>query len=489
MSSRYLLALDAGTTVVKAALATLEGGLVDIASRSVEVLMPHRGWCEMDMDALWRTVCEALQQLRQRNQSAWPGIEAIGLCGQGDGMWPVDEDGRPVRNAMLWNDTRCGGLIDYDGINKRAVAEGVTPFFPGCGPVLLRWLKDNEPENYSRVAKALHCTDWLGYRLSDRMATDHTNASTALLDVFGKEYAYSFLDDVGIPQCRDRFPDVVAPGTFIGKVTPAAQEETGIAAGTPVLAGAIDVLAVAAGCGMLSPGQRGSIIGTTLGNYVVLDEASAREYAGEVGSVLCHILPGTYIRQMSGLSGASTLDWVRREIMGDEPYPQLEEKIAKLPVGSDGVLYHPYIYGERAPFRIAGAFGSFFGLRVHHTRYHMARAAFEGMSLSLYDCYNSLPPGTDDIVVAGGAARSGFVCQLLCDCMGTRVLRNRGKELGILGVIRLLQMALGADVTAADDPGDAFTPDMEAHSLYMELYQEYRALQTAMEPFWRKRGE
>jgi sugar (pentulose or hexulose) kinase len=219
---------------------------------------------------------------------------------------------------------------------------------------------------------------------------------------------------------------------------------------------------------------------------------------------------------MAALSGASALDWARREILGDEPYPALEAAVADIPVGSGGVMYHPYLFGERAPFRAPTASGAFFGLRASHTKYHMARAAFEGVALSLYDCYQSLPKaegaggadavnarsgvgvdtsaanadrgmGADagEIIVAGGAASNDLLCQMISDCVGVPVTRDRRRELGVAGVARLLRERFGGG-PPREEAKDHFAPNLARHEQYQALYADFTALQRAMRPFWEK---
>lgn len=485
------LAIDAGTTMVKAALTDANGDIIDVVSKKLQVLMPNQDWCEMDMNAVWQEVCEVVNTLRENNIDTWDNICAIGICAQGDGMWPIDKDGEPVRNAILWNDTRAGDLLDYKSINKTCLNLGTTPLFPGANLIILRWLKEYEPESYNRIHKVLHCKDWLNYKLTDRIITDQTDASTALLNIYTKEYKFALLDVLGINECVNCFPKVTASDDFIGTVTNKAASQFKVKEGTPVIAGSIDVLAVATGCHVTKPAQKGSILGTTLCNYVVLDEEGARAEAGENGEVLCHTHPNVYIKLMAALSGTAALDWVTHEITDDEPYEQLNESIAKLPVGSEGVIFQPYLYGERAPFHNPNACSGFFGLRPYHNKYHMMRAAYEGVAMSLYDCYQNLPLGESKFILAGGASKSDLICQMVCDCMGEETIRYKEKELGILGIVSLLQKATGCgkpkDNTA--ERHDIFKPDIDNHESYKNIYGRFCELKTIMEPFWRQQNK
>lgn len=486
---KMYLAVDAGTSVVKAALGDNDGSVLDVAACRLAMGSPKDGWCEMDMEEVWQAVCRVLRELRENNARRWPDIGAVGICAQGDGLWPIDKSGAPVRPAILWNDTRAAfspDLFDYGEVNRLALEHCSSPLFTGAAPVLLRWMKDREPANYRRTAHALRCKDWLNYRLTGAVATDQTDASTALLNIHSKQYELSLLDALDIRETERCYPQIYSSSDVIGEVTGEAGRETGIPKNVPVIAGAIDVLAAATGCGLLGPGQRGSILGTMSCSYVVLDEAGARKHAGLDGSVLCHTIPGVYIRLMAALSGASSMDWVQREIFCGTPYPELEAAAGNIPVGSEGVLFHPYLFGERAPFRAPAASGAFFGLRAKHTKYHIARAAFEGLVLSLYDCYLSLPAGDGDIVIAGGAAKSGLICQMIADCIGARVTRDRQKELGIAGIIRMLRERFSGCARAAENAGaqDYFEPDGTRHAQYQELYSTFINLRQGLRPWY-----
>jgi sugar (pentulose or hexulose) kinase len=237
------------------------------------------------------------------------------------------------------------------------------------------------------------------------------------------------------------------------------------------------------------------ILGTTLSSFVILEEKAARQQKVSVGSLLCHAGKGLYIRQMPALSGASSLDWVRKEIAHDEDYDSLERGMSGLPAGSGGLLFLPYLYGERAPFRKPGASGAFIGLRGGHTRYHLVRAAYEGVAMSVRDCLSHLPQASGEIFVAGGISRSNFFCQLLSDCLGAVIRRSPEKELGIKGIYRLMrgesaapagaQTDTPADAQRAGFPGrDKFQPDMAGKVLFDELYSRFLATRNAVEPLW-----
>ena len=482
---QYFLVMDAGTTSIKAGLISLDGKFADIQNEPAQVLQSFSGANEMDMDAVWEAAKRVILKLRASNEAIWQEVVALGISAQGDGLWAIDANGRPVRNAMLWNDTRT--VLDYDAINPTALALNTTALFPGANVAELTWLKKNEPDNYVKIAWVFHCKDWLNFKLTGQICTDASDASTALMNIYTKQYDESLLDKLGLSEMKGKFAPICTSDDIIGTIVPEVSEELGLRVGTPVIAGCLDVLAIATGCGLLRCGQRGTIVGTTLANYVVMDEAAARGCIATNGSILCHTKKDTYIRLMAATAGASAMDWMRRNILQDEAFAKTDEEVAKIPIGSDGVLATPYINGERAPFKLNSASAGFYGIRAHHTKYHLARASFESIAMAMADCYANLPKGDAELYLAGGAAKSPFICQMLCDTMGTDTYRFEEKELGLMGVYRLILDALKIEGDFASVT-DKFEPNPDNHEQYQQLYKEYCLLKDSLMPFWKARA-
>ena len=487
---KVFLVIDSGTTKIKAALIASNGREIDMVSECITTHTPFLGASEMDMNEVWQTVCKAVCRLHQNNQSVWNNIVGVGVTAQGDGAWLVDKDGNPVCDAILWNDTRAKAMVDldYDAINKMCAGYCTTPLFAGAAPIILKWIKANHPDKYEKIHMVLHCKDWINFKMTGQLATDWTDASTSLTDIFTNKYVYEILDALDIAETKGKFPQILSPTDIVGRITPQAMKQLHIKAGTPVIVGALDVIAVAVGCNVTESGEKGSILGTTLCNYVALDRQDVKnDYS--VGSILCHTKKGKYIRLMAALSGASTLDWVQREILNKENYADIELKVAKIPIGSQGVFYHPYVFGERAPFRNDFACGGFYGITASHTKYHLARAAYEGLALSMYDCYNHLPQGKSGINVAGGASQSDMLCQIISDCLGQPVIRKNSKELGITGIGEMMRIAWGfSEITnISDEDNVCFKPNYTNHMKYKQLYRTFINLRQYIAPFWEER--
>ena len=335
------------------------------------------------MDEYWQCMCNITQMLKKRNIGIWSKIAGVGITAQGDGLWPIDEEGTPIRNAMLWNDTRSKE-INFDHIeelNNLIKHENTNRIYYGSVVALLKWMKINEPNNFSCIRWALHCKDWLNYKLTGCVYTDFTDASTALLNIKKGEYSQKILDVLDLSECISIFPRIVNSTDIIGYISSHVSELTGICEGTPVIEGALDVCTVALGNDVKKSGQACTIIGTTLGNEIVIDlnDIDPNE---KRGLLMHHVIPHKYLWILPTLSGASTMDFIKAMLFPDVPYPLLEEQLESVPIGCDGLLYHPFIYGERAPFRNPFATAGVFGLTHVHTELHIMRSVFEGLAYS-----------------------------------------------------------------------------------------------------------
>jgi sugar (pentulose or hexulose) kinase len=486
----YFLGIDAGTSRIKAALIDDGGDQIDIESMPVKVLSPFEGACEINMMELWNTMCKLTRSLSKRNPQIRNKLVGIGITGQGDGLWPVDSKGNPVRNALLWNDTRTKNLkiSNRDDIDKICIKNFANPIYAGSPHILLKWLKEKEKENFKKISTILHCKDWLNFMLTGELVTDYSDASTALLSIFKKKYVDEILEIMDLGKCEKLFPEAVPSTTIIGNVKKIASNQTGIKEGIPVIAGAVDVAAVALGAGIKQNGEACTIVGTTLCNEIILDK-NYIDFKNGMG--ICYIVPEKYMNLMPTLNGTSTIDWVKNIFYPDLTFKQLENRLLKVPLGSRGIIYHPYIYGERAPFKNSFACGGFYGLKSTHNKIDMVKAVYEGLVFSLYDCYQSLPQIYDMVYISGGGSKSKMLCQMISDCLGKRVVRPAVKELGITGIVNTLKISLAYNNNFSQIPTHdemTFIPDMKKHIQYMKFFDMFKDLRIKMEKFWKIRN-
>ncbi|NCA99442.1 MAG: carbohydrate kinase [Clostridia bacterium] len=484
----YFLAIDAGTTRIKAGLVGFDGCLHGLSSCDVDVSHSRAGWSEIDMSGLWAKVCLVLRELSDRHPEKISAILAIGVAGQGDGYWPVRVDGEPAGPAILWNDTRAKSLVirSNETIDRLCRDNFVTPLFPGSMPMILMWQKVALPDRVAQTHKIVHCKDWLNFKLTGELVSDYSDVSIALMDVRKRVFVDELIAALDLTKERAKFPDPVPSCSIIGQTTATASGQTGMPAGIPVIAGSIDVAAVALGLGVVKPGDACSILGTTICNETVIAEKDFNEPFIS-GGALSHVSEGNVLRFMATSSGTSALDWVRQEILGNEPYAQIEAWLKSILVGSERLFFHPYLFGERAPFNNPYATGAFFGLTASHTRGHLARAAYEGVVFSMLDCFENLPPIESLISVGGGAARSSALCQMVSDCLGKTIVRPDYPELGLLGLANMMAHALGytRDYDWLKPQSQiSFAPDLDNQATYARLYPVFKNLSTWIQPFW-----
>ncbi len=485
-----ILVIDAGTSRLKIAIMDSSYRTIALESEAVAVSHPFTGACEIDMPTLWEQVIKLLKKLRESTPEAFAQIQGIGITGQGDGMWGLDAEGEPVRPAILWNDTRSKSLSipELELADQNCCKRGVTPNFAGGNTLILRWLKEEEPENYRRIAHVLHCKDYLNYRLTGEIATEASDASTAMINIFEKKYVQEGLNELGIGDTFSKMPPILASKNIVGAIQPSITEATGLSAGIPVIAGAIDVIAVCYGAGASKLKDACIILGTTLANGVVIDKEQASE-PYTLGSILCHVPENTYLRLMSTLNGTASIEWARDLFMQGKTYREIEEIISPLEPGETGILYHPYLYGERAPVKDSFACGSFIGLRREHGAREMMRAVYEGLVLSVLDCLAHLPETGESLIFTGGGAKSNLICQMVADATGKSVKRPREEELGLLGIARSTWEAIRSNPEGFEPEFDRFEPNLNWTKRYRKLYRMYVETRQGFAGFWHERDK
>jgi sugar (pentulose or hexulose) kinase len=492
---KVVLGIDAGTSNVKSIAVTLDGAERFHASRENEVLTPQTGWAEQDMTATWERTAETVREV-VASLGDDDEIIAVGVTGQGDGCWPMDADGEPVGNAILWSDGRAADIVREWEANGTAAAirdRCGCDLFPGAPVAILRWLADNEPGRYDGTDTAFACKDWIKYRLTDTVATDPTEVGLPYLDLETDDY-YDVDAVTGLDGVNGKLAPIVAPSEVVGRVTDAAAAATGIPVDTPVASGVFDVIASGYGSGAVRPGDSSSVVGTTSLNQTVLDGVpETLEGSGFTFS----LGGGRYLRTFASMAGTPNVDWLSERLTAIEDLDELEELAASVPPGAEGVLYHPYLSGsgERAPFLKTTARAQFVGLSPDHTRANVVRAVYEGVALAMRDCFEYIPAESDRVLMSGGGTRSELWCQMFSDCLDTPVSIPEGTEFGAKGVALLAAVAVGEfpDIeTAVEETTTVertYRPDPEAAETYDVWYDVYREVYEAMFDVWDVRAD
>lgn len=497
MTQRLLLGIDLSTTSAKALLIDEGGAVVASAATALGISTPRPLWSEQDPRDWWDGVAASIRAALAQPGAAGAEIAAVGLSGQMHGLVLLDERGEVLRPAILWNDQRTARQCDE--IRTRLGRErliGITgnEALPGFTAPKILWVAAHEPDVYARVRHILLPKDYIRYRLTGAHAMDKADGSgTLLFDLRARDWSPEVAAALEIPTAW--LPPTHEGPEITGVVSPQAAAATGLRAGTPVVAGGGDQAAGAVGMGVTEPGTVAVTLGTS-GTVVAPTAAPLIEPEGRVHA-FCHALPDRWHLMGVMLSAAGSLQWYRDTFAPGANVAELVAEASEAPPGSAGLLFLPYLSGERTPHPDPLARGAWVGLTTRHRRAHLTRALLEGVAFGLKDCFGLLAgvglPPVRQVRVAGGGARSALWRQILADVLGVELVTVTTIEGAAYGAALLAGVGAGtwASVSSACDattrPGAATVPDERAvaayaqtYALYAGLYQTLRETNTAL---------
>src|SRR5437660_348452 len=503
-----LLGIDLGTTGVKAALFAAENGVVlTDAFVDYPLYHPHPGWAEQKPAEWWQATLSAIRTCLV--QGATQGAQAsdvrgVGLSGQMHGVVLLDAEQRVLRPCIIWADQRseaqCRWMTERVGAS-RLIEYVSNPALTGFTAPKLLWIRDNEPEIFAQASTLLLPKDYIRYRLTGVLAMEISDAAgTCLLDVKHGKWSQEVLAAIGLDPSL--LPPVVAADAVSGMITEEVATLTGLRAGTPVAGGGADNACGAVGNGVVRPGLALVSIGTS-GVVLAYADTPQVDLSGPVPRVhtFNHAVPQAWylmgVTQGAGLS----LRWVRDNIglperalerwTGLDAYELLTKEAESIPAGSDGLLFLPYLQGERTPHLDPYARGGWIGLTASHDRRHLIRSVLEGVAFSLKDCSTiiqgqGLP--IEQVRVTGGGAKSPLWRQIIGDVLGVELVTTNATEGPAFGAALLagvasglypsVQQACEATVRVMERTG----PRPEVERIYAQAYETYRALYPALKP-------
>ncbi|MEM7443895.1 MAG: FGGY family carbohydrate kinase [Pseudomonadota bacterium] len=494
------IGLDVGTTIVKVAAYNDQGHLIARSDAANPVSRPHPGWSEQDMTEVWERTADCLSRLVDRLRAAGHethDITSVGMCAQGDGLWMLDGNCQPVGPAMLWNDTRAGELIpdDMSGDRQRQIAEAChTANWPGTSGSLIEWIVRHEPQRADACRHIVTCVDWIGFMLTGVIAQDFANASIPFLDLKSRTWSQGVLAAFGIEEMSDRLPHLQSATNVLGQVTKEAALVTGLPDGLPVSTGTMDLSALLVGNGMREPGDTLISLGTTAVLAILTDSVPATDNV--VGATALHPTANTLTRIFGPATGTGTFDWFTSlhpsTLSGanvDQVADKLNEIVSEVPPGANGVLFHPYLNGERAPFVAPDARGSFNGLTPSTTTAEMGRAVMEGVAFSLRHCFEAegvRPKST--IRLTGGGSHNPVWCEILADVLGVEVSVSSAADHGLWGAACIGAAAVGhgdaCDLANRDEESRLYRPAPSQHEAYSQIFGKYQAVADASREIW-----
>lgn len=492
MQKKYFLGIDVSTTSVKALLIDEEGRVASTVSTQQTFSTPQPLWAEQEPQDWWTHTVESVRGVLANAGVSGAQVAAVGLTGQMHGLVLLDATGEVLRPAILWNDQRtaaqCDNITQRVGEQRLIDITGNRALTGFTAPKIV-WVRENEPEIYARTSHILLPKDYVRYRLTADYAVDKADgAGTILFDLRKRDWSDEILEKLEIP--REWLPKTYEGPEVTGVITAAAAEATGLQAGTPVVGGGGDQAAQAVGMGAIRPG----ILALTLGTSGVVFASTGSPFVEKEGRLhaFCHSVPDTWHLMGVMLSAAGSLRWYRDMLAPDLSYDELIAPAAGIIPGCEGLLFLPYLTGERTPYPDPLARGAFVGLSVRHTRAHMTRSVLEGVSFGLRDSMELvLGAGlgaVDQVRASGGGTRSPLWRQILADVMNVELVMVNTTEGAAFGAALLAGVGAGfwKDVFEACDATvkvlDKTEPHSEHISLYNQIYREYQALYPALKP-------
>lgn len=486
---RCILAHDLGTTGNKATLFDDQGQLVASAFSGYETAHPQATWAEQDPHDWWRAVIGATHELLDKSRVAPQDIAVIAFSGQMMGCLPVDASGNPLRSCIIWADQRAvaqaAQLAEHVGEERiyRITGHRISPTYSASK---IMWLRDNEPDIFARAHKFLHVKDYIAYRMTGVFATDRSDASGMnLYDLEHGTWSEEVLEAIDLDwRC---LPEIHNSSDVIGELTKQAAEELGLTAGIPVVIGGGDGASAAVGAGAVMEGPAYNYIGSS--SWISF--AASRPIYEPARRIFnwAHMVPNMFAPCGTMQAAGGSYQWLRREVCwsegreaqdtGEDVYEIMNHRGAESVPGAHGLLFLPYLQGERSPHWNPKARGGFVGLQVTHTRADLIRATLEGISMNLRTILQSfLDAGAriDEVILIGGGAKGDLWRQILADVFGRPTLRPRLlDEATSLGAAIAGGVGVGlfhdfSFVKQCTEIVARHTPNPEAQRIYDQLY-------------------
>jgi xylulokinase len=485
----YVIGIDTSTTATKAQLVDSFGAVVAVASSEYSYETPVALWSEQEPELWWTATKEAVSEVLATANVRGDEVAAIGLTGQMHGLVLLDDNGKVLRPSILWNDQRTGAECDEirERVGKaRLISITGNDALTGFTAPKILWIRNNEPEIFEKAGHVLLPKDYVRLRLTGEYASDRAGgAGTILFDLKTRTWSDEVLADLDLE--RSLFPDTYEGHEVTGMVTTEAAAATGLAAGTPIVAGAGDQAANGVAVGAIDPGVVGLSLGTSGVVFTATDQPSI-EPEGRLHA-FCHGVAERWHFMGVMLSAAGSLRWFRDTVAPGVDFADLSAAAGAVPAGSEGLLFLPYLTGERTPHPDPLARGAFVGLTVRHDRKHMTRSVMEGVAFGLRDSFELIrAAGNADLTevrASGGGTRSPLWRHILADVLNAEVRTVATAEGAAQGAAMLAAVGAGWFGSAQEasavwlrlDKPTAPGADVAAYS---EIYKSYRNLYPAL---------
>jgi L-xylulokinase len=499
--AQYLLGIDNGGTVTKAALYTADGTELAVAKAKTRTLYPHPGHIERDLGEFWAANAQVIAQAIRQARIDPAEIAGVAAAGYGAGLYLVAEDGTPAWNGIISTDSRAKDYVERyyrDGTFDRVLPKICQSIWAAQPAALLPWFRDHRPDVLEKTRWILSCKDYIRYKLTGEPLCEITDSSgTSLVDVHDLVLDPALLDAFGISALREKFPPIHGSGEICGRVTRAAAQQTGLKEGTPVAGGLFDVTACAIASGLVDPEKLCVIAGTwSINEYVSRAPVNSRTVF--MSSAYC--MPGHWLILEASPTSASNLEWFvsellqggRKDASADvgAAFDECSGLVAGVAAHESEIAFLPFLYGSNAG---PNASSCFIGMHGWHTKAHLLRAVFEGIAFSHKTHVDQLMAHRDRAAAvrfAGGAAKSSVWLQMFADVLQLPVELTAAQELGAMGAALCAGVAVGMFASFPEAVSrmvkvtSAVQPSSGTRSVYEDKYRRYQSYVTALRAVW-----
>lgn len=482
----YLLGIDLGTSSIKALIIDTQGHIIGIGQEDYNFDIPQMGYAEIDPEIWWEAGKKSIRDALAAGKVDPKEIKGIGFSGQMHGLVAVDQEQRVVRKSILHVDQRCGKQVEQTkakiGLERFAK---ITCNAPAAGFMFmsLLWVKENEPENYAKIDKVMLPKDYFRMKLTGRVGTESGDASGSVaFHTSERHWAWDLIEELGLDKAM--FPECREACDIAGELTEEAAHSTGLAQGTPIVYGCSDTTVQSVGNGLIRPGDVISNIGTA---SQIISCVNSPTYDPKLRTnTFCYAREDLWIVFGASLNGGIAQKWLRDNIFHTQNYRELDDAAAAVQPGSEGLLFLPYLCGERLPCLDPQARGMFLGLTIKHTQAHMIRAVMEGMIFALRDgleIFGELGISANKVIASGGGTKSPLLLQIQADIYGKDIYTTQSKEQASFGAAICAGVGVGlfASLEEACDQLISMSPVVthpipENVKIYNEMYQIYTEL-------------
>lgn len=503
MTKPYLLGIDIGTSSCKAAVFDRNGCVRASANGSYPVYYPKEGWAEQNPEEWWEAVCGCIKEILKKGQISPEQIAAVGIDGQSWSAIAVDENGQVLTNTPIWMDTRAQEICDRlnDEIGKDKIFEVAgNSLQPSYTTAKILWYKENLPDVYKRTYKILQSNSYIAYRLTGEMTQDVSQGyGLHCFDMRKGVWNEEMCEKLGIP--INLLPEIRRCDEVVGAVTEKAAGECGLCTGTPVVAGGLDAACGTLGAGVIHPGETQEQGGQAGGMSICMDTYKADPHL----IMGFHVVPGQWLLQGGTTGGGGVMRWFEQEFAGEERFVaedteesslvQLNRKGEKIAPGSDGLVFLPYMSGERSPVWNPYAKGVFYGLDFAKTKGHFVRACMEGVAYSLrhnLEIAEKAGAKVETLCAMGGSANSLLWTQIKADITGKPVSVPSSDTATTLGAAILAGVGVGfyksyeEAVSLTVKETRRHEPNMENRAVYEKGYKTYLEIYRSLKHMMKK---